>query len=305
MAYKRDKMERIKTILKSAVKLAEDLEATAIIVSGDISLDGIDTDIPVFFSSRRTKSIIDHLVSTSKAREEKVRGVADDITQQATGKIDHLEDLSATEYMLGELEMGLVVGVIETTDSIGIIVHNLEDNRLVQSLKTCEERVPAEVMRTVLKIAFDISSTGREGKPVGTAFILGDVEEVMARSHQIILNPYAGHRDEDRDLLNKKNWESVKEFSQLDGVFVISDDGKMEAAGRYLDIDARDIRLDKGLGGRHVSAAAITRDTVAIAITVSESGGLIHIYMDGKELMSIESTQRAMFCTLQEDKSEN
>ncbi|MDW7730931.1 MAG: diadenylate cyclase [Methanolobus sp.] len=289
-------MDNIKTILKTAIKLAEDLESTAIIVSGDISLEGVKTDMPVFFSLRRTKSIIDHLVATSKSKEERIKGFADRITQQATGKIDQIEDISATEYMLGDLKEGLVVGLIETTDSIAIIVHNLEENQLVQSLKACEERVPSEVMRTVLKIAFDISSTGREGKPIGTAFILGDAEEVMARSHQIILNPYVGHRDEDRDVLNKKNWESVKEFAQLDGVFIVSEEGKMEAAGRYLDIDARDIRLDKGLGGRHVSAAAITRDTVAIAITVSESGGLIHVYMDGKELMSIESTERAMCC---------
>ncbi|TGC09666.1 DNA integrity scanning protein DisA nucleotide-binding domain protein [Methanolobus halotolerans] len=289
-------MDSTKTILKTAVKLAEDLESTAIIVSGNISLEGISTDMPVFFSSRRSKSIIDHLVSTTKHKEEKIKGIADRVTQQATGKINHIEDISATEYMLGELEEGLVIGIIETTDSIAVIVHNLEDNQLVKSLKTCEERLPSELMRSVLRIAFDISSTGREGKPIGTAFILGDVEEVMVRSHQIILNPYVGHKDEDRDILNKKNWESVKEFAQLDGVFIVSDEGKMEAAGRYLDIDARDIRLDKGLGGRHVSAAAITRDTVAIAITVSESGGLIHVYMDGKELMSIESTERAMCC---------
>ncbi|WP_406658200.1 diadenylate cyclase [Methanolobus sp. ZRKC2] len=286
-------MDSIKTILKSAIKLAEDLESTAIIVSGDISLEGISTDVPIFFSSRRTKSIIDHLVTTRKNKEEKVKGIADRISQQATGKIDQIEVISATEYMLGELDEGLVVGIIETTDSIATIIHSLEDNQLVQSLKKCEERVHPEVMRTVLKIAFDISSTGREGKPIGTAFIIGDVEEVMSRSHQIILNPYSGHKDEDRDVLSKMNWESVKEFAQLDGVFIVSEEGKMESAGRYLDIDARDIRLDKGLGGRHVSAAAITRDTVAIAITVSESGGLIHVYMDGKELMSIESTERA------------
>ncbi|MDI3487257.1 MAG: diadenylate cyclase [Methanolobus sp.] len=86
----------------------------------------------------------------------------------------------------------------------------------------------------------------------------------------------------------------MKEFAQLDGVFVISEEGMVEAAGRYLDVDAREIDVEKGLGGRHVSAAAITRDTVAIAVTVSQSGGVIHIYMDGKELMYIESTERAV-----------
>ncbi|MBN2110450.1 MAG: diadenylate cyclase [Methanosarcinaceae archaeon] len=286
-------MDDIKTILNAAIKLAEDLGSSAIIVSADVSLEGIKTDVPILFSSRRTKSIIDHLVTTSKPREEKNKGITERITQQSTGIVDQIAEISATEHVLGELKEGIVVGIVETADSIAIIVHYLEENQLVQTLKTLEERVSPNVIRTVLKIAFDISNTGREGKPVGTAFIIGDVEEVMNRSHQIILNPYSGHMDEDRNVLNKKNWESVKEFAQLDGVFVVSEQGRMEAAGRYLDIDARDIRLDKGLGGRHVSAAAITRDTVAIAVTVSESGGLIHVYMDGKELMSIESTERA------------
>ncbi|MEZ5335974.1 MAG: diadenylate cyclase [Methanolobus sp.] len=133
-----------------------------------------------------------------------------------------------------------------------------------------------------------------EKEKIGTAFIVGDVEEVMMRSHQMILNPYVGQEEEDRSILDRKNWESVKEFAQLDGVFVISGEGMVEAAGRYLDVDARDISVEKGLGGRHVSAAAITRDTVAIAVTVSESGGVIHVYMDGKELLHIESAERAI-----------
>lgn len=292
----RIKMDSIRSVVKAAIRLAEELGSTAIIVSGDVDQNDVRTYVPVFFTSRRPRSIIDHLVATSKGRDEKARELADRIAQQATGRIDQVENISAIEFMLGELKEGLVVGIVETADSSAIIIHNLGENPLVKALKTCEERVPPDVMQAVLKIAFDVAGTGREGKQVGTAFILGDVEEVMMRSHQIILNPYAGHRDEDRDILNRNTWESVKEFAQLDGVFVISDGGKMEAAGRYLDVDARDIRLDKGLGGRHVSAAAITRDTVSIAITVSESGGVIHVYMDGKELMSIESTERAKSC---------
>ncbi|MDN5310137.1 MAG: diadenylate cyclase [Methanolobus sp.] len=286
-------MDNIRSVVKAAIRLAEDLGSTAIIISGDVDQDDVRTEVPVFFTSRRPKSIIDHLVATSKGREEKLKEITDRIAQQATSRIDQIENASAVEHMLGELKEGLVVGIIETADSSAIVVHDLGENPLVKALKTCEERVLPDVMQAVLKIAFDIANMGREGKQVGTAFILGDVEEVMIRSHQIILNPYAGHRDQDRDVLNRNNWESVKEFAQLDGVFVISEDGKMEAAGRYLDVDARDIRLDKGLGGRHVSAAAITRDTVSIAITVSESGGVIHVYMDGKELMAIESTERA------------
>jgi len=70
-------------------------------------------------------------------------------------------------------------------------------------------------------------------------------------------------------------------------VFVISKEGIVQAAGRYLDVDAKEIDIEQGLGGRHVSAAAITRDTFAIAITISESGGTVRIYMDGKELLCL------------------
>lgn len=208
--------------------------------------------------------------------------------------IEHVENASAIEFIMDEVEEGTIIGMIESKDSYAIVVHDLSDNQMVRTLKECEERISAEMLRVIMKVAFDISNTGREGKQIGTAFIVGDVEEVMMRSHQMILNPYTGQEDEDKNILDKKNWESVKEFAQLDGVFVISEEGMIEAAGRYLDVDARDISVEKGLGGRHVSAAAITRDTVSIAITVSESGGVIHIYMDGKELLHIESAQRAI-----------
>ncbi|WP_319506644.1 diadenylate cyclase [uncultured Methanolobus sp.] len=287
-------MDSTKVVVNAAIRLAEELKSTAIIISGEINLERPETSIPVYFASRRQKTLIDHLVASSKTKEERSKEIMDKINQQASGKTEHVENISAIEFMLEEIEEGTVIGIVESKDSYAIVVHNLADNNIVKILNECEERISAEILRAVLKIAFDISNTGREGKQIGTAFIVGDVEEVMIRSHQMILNPYAGQAEEDKDVLDRKNWESIKEFAQLDGVFVISEEGTVEAAGRYLDVDARDIAVEKGLGGRHVSAAAITRDTVSIAITISESGGVIHIYMDGKELLHIESTERAI-----------
>ncbi len=286
-------MNCTQVVVDNAVRLAEELKSTAIIISGDIDLGETKTSIPVYYVSRKQRNIIDHLSSSSKTKEERSKEILDKISHQASGKMEHVESVSAIEYMMDEVKEGTVIGIIESKNSYAIVIHNLEENHLVKILKECEERIPAEILRAVLKVAFDISNTGREGKQIGTAFIVGDVEEVMIRSHQMILNPYSGQEDGDRNILDKKNWESIKEFAQLDGVFVISEEGMVEAAGRYLDVDARDIPVEKGLGGRHVSAAAVTRDTVAIAVTVSESGGVIHIYMDGKELLHIESTERA------------
>ncbi|MDG6244452.1 MAG: diadenylate cyclase [Methanolobus sp.] len=287
-------MDSTEVVVSAAVKIAERLEARAIIVSGDINLEKVETHIPVYFTSRKQKNLIDHLVASSKTKEENSKEILDKLNQQAAGKTEQIENLSAIGFMTEDVDEGNVVGIIESKESYAIVIHNLAYNRMLKTLKECEERISAGILRTVLKIAFDISDSGREGKKIGTAFILGDVEEVLTRSHQMILNPYTGQADDDRNILDRKNWESIKEFAQLDGVFVISEEGMIEAAGRYLDVDARNISVDKGLGGRHVSAAAITRDTVAIAITVSESGGVMHIYMDGKEVIHIESTERAL-----------
>jgi len=114
------------------------------------------------------------------------------------------------------------------------------------------------VLKAVLNLAMDIGREGREGKKVGTAFVIGDTERVLDMSHQIVLNPYEGHRKKDRDVKDEKNWETVKEFAQLDGMFVIDEAGYIVAAGRYLDVNAKDVELPPGLGGRHLAAAAIS-----------------------------------------------
>jgi len=47
--------------------------------------------------------------------------------------------------------------------------------------------------------------------------------------------------------------------------------------------------LPSGLGGRHLASAAVTKETRAIAVVVSETG-VIRIFKDGEILMRIGST---------------
>jgi len=288
-------MDKARIIEETAVRMARELNAAAIIVSGELSFEGIDTGgIPIYHSSMRPKSILTHLVMTGKDGKCPVRGLSDQINREASSNADDLQQAVAIEYVLGELKGETVIGVVEARGSISIVVHNLDENPLVKAMKECQERIKPEVMSAIMNIACDIALAGREGKRVGTAFILGDSEEVMKRSHQIIINPYTGHDETYRNLLDKKNWESIKEFAQLDGVFVISDTGLILAAGRYLDVDGKNVDIEKGFGGRHVSAAAISRDTVAIAVVISESGGVIRIYKDAKETICMESLKPAI-----------
>ena len=145
------------------------------------------------------------------------------------------------------------------------------------------------VFEEVLEIAMEIRIEGREGHSIGTAFIVGDSANVMARSRQLVLNPFEGHNREKMKLSDMEIKDSIKEFAQIDGVFVISEDGTVEAAGRYITIDTGKVRLPGGLGTRHSSVAAITSVTNALGVVVSQSGGVIRIFKNGKIALKIKS----------------
>jgi len=146
----------------------------------------------------------------------------------------------------------------------------------------------SEVLCAVLRLAVEIAREGREGKAVGTAFILGDSDNVLARSRQLILNPLAGHSENQRLITNADMRENIKELSLVDGAFVIRENGIVEAAGRYISIDTSGVRLPKGFGTRHVSVAAITQETKAIGIVVSESGGMVRVFACGKVIVETQ-----------------
>ena len=144
-----------------------------------------------------------------------------------------------------------------------------------------------EVFDAVFTICLEISREGREGKKVGTAFVIGDTENVLAKSRQLILNPFAGHQTGDRMVTNHDLRENIKELAQLDGAFVIRGDGLIEAAARYITIDTSAVGIPKGLGTRHSSIAGITLVTNAIGIVVSQSGGKISIFRNGRMVQEI------------------
>jgi DNA integrity scanning protein DisA with diadenylate cyclase activity len=143
-----------------------------------------------------------------------------------------------------------------------------------------------KVIVELLTIASEIAYEGREGKHVGTTFVIGDTDEVLERSRPLILNPFEGHDEESRSIFDRSCHESIKEVAQMDGAFVIRSDGVVIAAGRYISIDTSEVHIPKGLGTRHVSTGAITKVTHAIGIVVSESGGAIRIFAGGAIITS-------------------
>ncbi len=147
--------------------------------------------------------------------------------------------------------------------------------------------VSEEVFDAVFHICMEISKEGREGKSVGTSFLVGDAKKVMEKSKQLILNPFEGHRSEDRTITNPELKENIKELALLDGAFVVQGNGVIEAAARYITIDTSGVGIPKGLGTRHSSVAGMTLATKAIGIVISQSGGKISIFRDGRIVQEI------------------
>jgi DNA integrity scanning protein DisA with diadenylate cyclase activity len=156
-------------------------------------------------------------------------------------------------------------------------------------LPVISEIVRPEVFETVLNLALDLSIEGKEGrKPVGTVFVLGRHEDVLKFSHPMVINPFQGYPEEERNILDYRLKETVKEFSSIDGAFIFREDGVILAAGRHLDASGENIEIPLGLGSRHRAAAGITSLTDALAIVISEETGGVRIFHHGKIFMEIE-----------------
>lgn len=150
------------------------------------------------------------------------------------------------------------------------------------------EDVAPAVFERLLTLATELGLEGREGRPVGTLFIVGDCDRVLQQSHQLVINPFHGYPECERNLLDPGLEETIKEFSAIDGAFIIRGDGVILNAGRYLAPRASlEQPLPHGLGTRHEAAAAITLTSSALAICVSQSTGTISIYRNGRLVTDI------------------
>jgi diadenylate cyclase len=150
----------------------------------------------------------------------------------------------------------------------------------------CSEKrqVNAEVLQHTISLAVEIAREGREGRKIGTLFVVGDAGEVIKRSRPLILDPLRGHPDEDKRIESPDMRETIKELAQLDGAFLVSNSGVVLSATRYIDAASDSLDLPLGLGSRHIAGASISQQTSAVAVVVSESS-MVRMFDDG-ELVS-------------------
>ncbi|MDR2429617.1 MAG: diadenylate cyclase [Puniceicoccales bacterium] len=150
--------------------------------------------------------------------------------------------------------------------------------------------VNAEVLERALGIATELAVEGREGKPIGCILVIGDRRQINAHTKPLILNPFYGYNEEDRNILSPFMDETVKELSSIDGAFIINGDGVIESAGTMLTAhEQTPIRpLPGGLGTRHVAACAISVAADCIAIAVSSSTGQVTLFRKGEPIALLD-----------------
>ncbi|HDS44971.1 MAG TPA: hypothetical protein ENN68_02550 [Methanomicrobia archaeon] len=145
----------------------------------------------------------------------------------------------------------------------------------------CENCEPV-VLETVLEIALTLARRGSEGKSIGALFVIGDAEAVLRRSKPLILDPLEGYPPEQKDIRNGNVQGTIKELAKMDGAFIVSGDGYVLSATRYIETIARYVDLPLGFGSRHMAAASISKETDAVAVVVSESEGIVRLFDDGE-----------------------
>jgi len=149
--------------------------------------------------------------------------------------------------------------------------------RICSEVRKCNP----EVLETTIEIAVEIARQGVE-KSCGTLFVVGDEEEVLKRSKPLILDPLERYPKAAKDIRDANVQGTIKELAKLDGAFIISGDGYVLSAARYIEASSRGINLPMGFGSRHMAAASISRETDAVAVVVSEDDGGVRIFDDGE-----------------------
>ncbi len=280
-----------RTILEAACHVASELEAKAVVVYSSLA-----SQLPACMGADCSYKIV--LV----AKENEV--IPDELAAGAVILTIPNVNLSRIGQIKIAVIKGIAIGLFKKGDKLvclsGVPRFGYVDSMFVidvgkefefltsENITDITKAVYPEVFGSVLNISLDLAAQGREGRKVGTTFILGDHEKVLQLSRQMIINPFMGYTEEERNILNPELKETIKEFSAIDGAFIVKDNGVIVTAGRHLNAALESREFPQGLGSRHIAAAGITSITDAVAVVLSESTGNIVVFKNGKIFVCIE-----------------
>ncbi|MDD4861338.1 MAG: diadenylate cyclase [Smithellaceae bacterium] len=281
-----------KTMIESAIKLAKEVKAGCVLVCMDVRNEIADLPEDV---KQSVKFVL--VMGESEEMPEKLVPIATklDIPSVNLTRLGKIKIAIAKGIVSGLFKKGDKIICLSGVPKFGYVdsIFFLDVGREFEILTSDDisdvvESVQPEVFNAVLNIACELAAQGRETRKVGTIFVLGDDEKVMQLSRQMIINPFKGYSEEQRNILNPELEETIKELSAIDGAFVIKANGAIITAGRHLSAALESKDFPSGLGSRHIAAAGITNVTKAVAMVISQSSGNVSIFKNGKLFVTIE-----------------
>ncbi len=289
--------EQFAAIYKVAVRLCKTFEADGLLVMLDGPTDW--TELRKRASDIKLLVVADSDQQLAGAEEAGLQTVVldlDEAPMQERLTQALLESVAAEILAPGASVVAVYTGFeAGAIDSISYISLDKNLGRLTaRDLRQIETSVPLETLKTVVDLAIEIGREGREGKPVGTLFVVGDTRKVLHHCRPMGFDPVRGYSRKERSLQDPRAREWIKEIAQLDGAIVVAPDGTVEKSCQLVNADHAHLTLSKGLGSRHWAGAAVSRNTKAISVVVSESNGTVRLFNNGEVILRVEPFRRAM-----------
>jgi DNA integrity scanning protein DisA with diadenylate cyclase activity len=280
--------------LRSALKLAGKGEVDHFLYISDVPIASED------LKGKPAKKKLVYAVTDAKIAEflvsKKQQALvipAYDYSRVERVKVALVSALSQGAFKEGDLVLSMTGRVGKPPDTLMQmrIGGSINDKVAIEGVRLGEQ-FNSQVVDALIQLALQIGMEGFEGHPVGTIMCIGDHTNVLEKSRQLTINPFQGLSEAERNVLDPKIREAIKNFSVLDGAFIIREDGVVLAAGRYLSAADEAVNIPLGLGARHAAAAGITSTTKAIALVVSQTSGAVRLFKDGNIILELHQTAR-------------
>lgn len=280
--------------LRSALQLAAKSEVDHLLYIGDTPIE------PADLRGRSCRKKLIYAVTTEQiaaefaANKEKALVIPGyDYSRVERVKVAMVSALAQGAFKEGDLVLCLTGRMGRQVDTMMQmrIGSSLDDRVAIEGVKLGDE-FNSQVIDALIQLALEIGQDGFEGHPIGTIIAIGDHNNVLEKSRQMTINPFQGLSEAERNVLDPRIREAVKNFSVLDGAFIIREDGVVLAAGRYLSASDDEVKIPLGLGARHAAAAGITAGTKCIAMVVSQTSGAVRLFKEGNIVLELHQTAR-------------
>ena len=280
--------------LRCALSLASKAEVDHLLFISDVPIAGQD------LRGRRCRRKLIYAVTSEKLATDligkKNRALvipSYDYSRVERVKVALVSALSQEAFREGDVVLCMTGKVGRPVDTL---LHiriggSLEDRLALEGMKLGDQ-FNSQVVDAMIQLSLQIGQEGFEGHPFGTIITIGDHNNVLEKSRQLTINPFQGLSEAERNVLDPKIREAIKNFSMLDGAFVIREDGVILAAGRYLAALDDEAKIPLGLGTRHAAAAQITSSTACIALVVSQSSGAVRLFKAGEIVLELHQGAR-------------